>query len=96
MAQLDRFGKALLPEECHESPVHLQGDRATGSSSDGPREVAEAGPDLHRRVVRLKPDHLDDSAGQLRGAQEVLASSPRRRETASGQEFPDRATAPRV
>ena len=95
MAQLDRFGKAPLPEKRDEPPIHLEGNRATCGLGDGPREVPEARSDLYRRIVRLKADHVDDSVRHLRGPQEVLAPSPRRGETASGQELPDRAAPPR-
>jgi hypothetical protein len=96
VAEIHGFRKALLAQQLHQAAIHFEGDGPSRHRGDGASQIAEAGANLHSGILGLEARRLDDAAGQLSRAQEVLASGPRGREPVLGQKTPNRASTPRA
>ena len=72
MHQLHAGRKPLGLQQTDQTPVHLDGQGASGDASDGPGQIAQARADLDGRVPGLKAHQLDDPLRALGGAQKVL------------------------
>ena len=85
MHQLHAGRKPLGLQQADQTAVHLDGQGASGDTSDGPGQIAQARADLDGRIPGLEADQLDDLLRSLRGAQEVLPTRFGRSQPMLGQ-----------